>query len=155
DLTPGPESGGPLAMTSFAGQLILSMTDDGADIELWRSDGTAAGTELLQDINTRPQTGAVPSHFFVTGDLLLFVAYGGATGRELWKLTKAAVSDTPGDDSGDPGDDPGSGPGSDDDDGGSSGGDDSGPPPPSGGSAPAPSGGGGGGAFGGLGIAAL
>jgi ELWxxDGT repeat protein len=52
--------------------------------ELWRSDGTPAGTFLVKDI----QPGAIGSHpqqLTSVGGALYFVANDGATGPELWK----------------------------------------------------------------------
>lgn len=51
--------------------------------ELWRSDGTAAGTVLLKDI----QSGAGssnPDHFTFINNALYFFADNGVNGSELW-----------------------------------------------------------------------
>ena len=53
-------------------------------MKLWQSDGTAAGTTLLDDIN--PGSGSsFPSFLAVSGGNLYFVADDGTNGRELWK----------------------------------------------------------------------
>ena len=55
--------------------------DTGA--ELWRSDGTAAGTSLLVDILPGPE-GSKPSNLRMLGDKLLFFASDGVNGSEPW-----------------------------------------------------------------------
>lgn len=52
--------------------------------ELWRTDGTAAGTRLVKDIE--PGAGSSsPSGLTVIGGTLFFAAYDSANGRELWR----------------------------------------------------------------------
>lgn len=69
----------------FEGQLVFSFGTDGA-LEPWISDGTAAGTRALG--NLQPDTsgiqGSNPSNFVVLGDRLLFSAQTDAYGREFW-----------------------------------------------------------------------
>jgi len=53
--------------------------------ELWRSDGTAAGTVLVKDI--RPGSAdSYPSSLTNVNGVLYFVAENGVHGRELWRL---------------------------------------------------------------------
>ncbi len=92
DFGPGPiPGGGPIVdLIDFNGTLYFGF-DDGASFgkELWRSDGTLAGTERLTDINP----GAGDSNILqgiVVGDRLYFRGQDdGTTGLELW----AAYSD--------------------------------------------------------------
>src|SRR5688500_16423639 len=52
--------------------------------EVWRTDGTPAGTTLVKDI--RPGAAdSLPRSFLVAGSTLYFVADDGAHGEELWK----------------------------------------------------------------------
>ena len=56
--------------------------------ELWRSDGTAAGTVLVKNINpndSRRSAGSHPNNLTVVGQTLFFTADDGTHGRELWK----------------------------------------------------------------------
>ena len=56
---------------------------DGAGAELWRSDGTAAGTRRVKDIRPGPE-GSLPSPILSNGGLLYFGANDGVHGAELW-----------------------------------------------------------------------
>src|SRR5205823_4451210 len=59
--------------------------------ELWKSDGTPAGTVLVKDIDPGPggafgPTGiGAPSTFVVMGSAAYFAANDGTHGVELWK----------------------------------------------------------------------
>jgi trimeric autotransporter adhesin len=53
--------------------------------ELWKSDGTVAGTKLYKDIH--PGSGSSdPDQFVKFEDRLYFTANDGVNGRELWRL---------------------------------------------------------------------
>ena len=67
------------------GLLLFSQTQPIIGDEPWVSDGTAAGTHLIEDIN--PQVadyGSFPDEFVNFGGRLAFVADDGISGRELW-----------------------------------------------------------------------
>ncbi|TQF17390.1 hypothetical protein FJV41_03650 [Myxococcus llanfairpwllgwyngyllgogerychwyrndrobwllllantysiliogogogochensis] len=53
------------------------------DMELWRSDGTPAGTTRVEDIRPGPE-GSYPEHFAVLGNQLFFAANDGVYGVEPW-----------------------------------------------------------------------
>jgi ELWxxDGT repeat protein len=65
------------------GNLLFFTADDGHGLELWRSDGTQAGTVMVKDINTGGDSD--PQFLVNMNGVLFFSANGGATGRELWK----------------------------------------------------------------------
>ena len=58
-----------------------STVDEGR--ELWRTDGTAAGTTLVANVN--PGGDSDPAHLTSAGGVLFFMADDGVHGRELWK----------------------------------------------------------------------
>ena len=83
DLLPGPEGSAPSALSSAGGYLFFSANDSVYGRELWISDGTAAGTVLVQDIYPGGEH-ANPDQFTAVGENLFFVAYDSQAGYELW-----------------------------------------------------------------------
>ena len=57
-----------------------------------KSNGTAAGTVLLEDLNPGSESSSPPA-FTASGGSLYFGADDGTTGFELWALPMAAVTD--------------------------------------------------------------
>jgi len=96
DLVPGPEglleetytearrdSEVTSRIVAYAGQLFFRGTTPGQGDELWSSDGTAAGTNLLVDIWPGPNSGR-PSYLTPTSLGLFFGADSGSVGDEPW-----------------------------------------------------------------------
>ncbi len=67
----------------FENELYFRATDGTLGAELWKTDGTDAGTQPVADIN--PFGGSNPSHFALLGSQLLFSATDGTGGYELWR----------------------------------------------------------------------
>lgn len=81
---PSAPSSFPAFLTPMSGVLYFSADDGVRGNELWRSDGTAAGTFLVKDIN--PGSGdSSPSGLVVANGVLFFAANNGVQGVELWK----------------------------------------------------------------------
>src|SRR5205807_5582603 len=63
--------------------------------ELWKSDGTAAGTALVKDINPGSAYGfpasSSPNNLTAVGGTLFFSANDGTNGKELWKSDGTAA----------------------------------------------------------------
>ena len=83
------ETGPPLYATDeffeMNGLLFFSPTEPVIGDEPWVSDGTAAGTHLIEDINTQlADYGSFPDEFVNFSGRLAFVADDGIAGRELW-----------------------------------------------------------------------
>jgi ELWxxDGT repeat protein len=73
------------------GGLLIFVADDGVrGRELWRSDGTAAGTGLVADIAAGLPTSN-PRDLTVVGSTVLFTADDGDHGLELWRTDGTAA----------------------------------------------------------------
>src|SRR5262249_26680369 len=61
-------------------------------LELWKSDGTAAGTVLVKDINPGGgNNGSLPNELMAVNGTLYFTAFVPDTGIELWKSDGTAA----------------------------------------------------------------
>ncbi len=70
-------------LTFSGGTLFFSANDNLTGQELWKSDGTPAGTVRVKDID--PTGNASPQYLRDANGVLVFEAREPATGRELWK----------------------------------------------------------------------
>ncbi len=94
DINPGTGTGivasSGSVLINFNGTLYFAATDGVNGAELWKSDGTDAGTVMVTDIN--PGAGASsPADLTVVGSSLFFTANDGTTGIELWKTDGTAI----------------------------------------------------------------
>jgi len=79
-----PNSSDPSGLTNVNGVLYVT-ADDGTDgTQLWKSDGTAAGTVMVKDINPG-SAGSDPAGLTNFNGTLVFSANDGTDGTELWK----------------------------------------------------------------------
>lgn len=94
DINPGAESIVLLTTPSqyFAqlnGYIYFGAADPVNGAELWRSDGTEAGTELVADIDPTtpsiPNQGSNPAYLCTYNNAVYFSAFRPVDGRELWK----------------------------------------------------------------------
>ena len=84
DIVSGAEGSDPRSFTEFAGEAYFSVPA-GNRMGLWKTDGTAAGTVMVKDLNlTRDEYGR-SGELVVYNNELYFVANDGTSGRELWK----------------------------------------------------------------------
>ncbi len=79
---------------------MFFLADNGTNgLEIWKSDGTAAGTVLLKDIRSGSANGitVVPplNVFQISNGTLYFVANDGVIGTELWKTDGTASGTVP------------------------------------------------------------
>jgi ELWxxDGT repeat protein len=81
----GANSSTPMYLTKVGADIYFAATTRNEGTELWKTDGTAAGTVMVRDINTRPRASSNPTNFYVIGNILYFVASDGIYGSELWK----------------------------------------------------------------------
>jgi ELWxxDGT repeat protein len=70
--------------TGVENQVFFAAKDDSHGSELWRTDGTPAGTLLVKDIFSGT-LGSDPLPVASLGPLLYFTAEDGVHGRELWR----------------------------------------------------------------------
>ncbi len=104
-------SSNPREITVLGNWIYFSADNGSTGRELWRSNGTNAGTQLIKDINGvgggggMPTLSSNPSDFFQVGSNVYFTANNGINGEELWKTTGSALGTvmvkdlTPGSDS--------------------------------------------------------
>jgi len=81
-----PNSSHPDMLTMVDGVLFFGALDETNGAELWKSDGTGAGTELVKDINPGNADSLTADSSLVNVDgTLFFIANNGTDGAELWK----------------------------------------------------------------------
>jgi len=78
---PGSDPGG---FTAVGSRVYFAATTAAHGRELWVSDGTAAGTHEVADINPAPGEGSSPEQLTVMDGRVFFFAYDGS-GCALWK----------------------------------------------------------------------
>lgn len=83
DLNPGNGNGNSMYATVYKDKLFMNARTSGYDIELFTSNGTLAGTQMLKDLNPGGN-GSYPSEFVICRGLLFFLAITDADGMELW-----------------------------------------------------------------------
>jgi ELWxxDGT repeat protein len=89
-LFPGTGAGaGIFDLTEHAGHLYFAAEGAGG-LELWRSDGTSAGTAIVRDIVPGPEGSGVRD-LTSTPAALFFSAEDGARGREPWRTDGTAT----------------------------------------------------------------
>ncbi len=71
------------------GTQVFFTVEDSRGRELWKSDGTSAGTVLVRDI-APGAASSDPTQFAVAGGLLYFNA-NGPSGKELWRSNGTAA----------------------------------------------------------------
>jgi ELWxxDGT repeat protein len=87
DISQGEDSGSyPGNLTAAGNTLFFTALEFGPDYkgeELWKSDGTAAGTVLVKDINPGSASSSI-SNITAVGSWIYFLADDGSSGKELW-----------------------------------------------------------------------
>src|SRR5262249_33201786 len=96
-VSPPPPGGSTLGsdpsnLTVVNGTLFFTAADGTTGSELWQSDGTAAGTTLVKDVNTNPVATGPYALTNVSGTLYFVVSHTNVNGtpsfdnsRDLWK----------------------------------------------------------------------
>ncbi len=84
----GYGSDGPENLTAVGNTLFFTASDDEHGEELWKSNGTAAGTVMVANIQTGQSSGGYsygPDNLTAAGDTLFFTADDGTAGQEVWR----------------------------------------------------------------------
>jgi trimeric autotransporter adhesin len=98
----GADNSDPANLTLFNGLVYFTANNGVEGREIWKTDGTAAGTVLAANVNTQlvngVKQGSNPSNLIAFNGHLVFAADDGVNGRELLRLsttgTLTAVSTT-------------------------------------------------------------
>jgi ELWxxDGT repeat protein len=91
-------SSNPQNITALSSFLFFSADDGSHGRELWRSNGTTAGTVMITDINGmgggggQPTLNSNPSQMMQVGTIVYFTADDGSHGTELWKYSGGVAS---------------------------------------------------------------
>jgi len=84
DLNPPTTSGSNPTNFTVMGNVLFFSATDANGTELWKSDGTAAGTKMVKDI-TVGATSSYPSHLVAVNNLLFFTIGDFSNGYSLWR----------------------------------------------------------------------
>ena len=90
DMNPGSVSSYPSNLVNVNGTLFFSANDGIDGTELWKSDGTSAGTLQVSDINAG-HSGSYPIYLTNVNGVVLFRATDGVSGYQLWKSDGTAA----------------------------------------------------------------
>lgn len=89
DIETTPHSGSPTDGVDVNGVVYFSAESHGYGRELWKTDGTTAGTSMVADISIHGSSN--PSRVTNVNGTLYFTASDGANGAELWKTDGTAA----------------------------------------------------------------
>jgi ELWxxDGT repeat protein len=93
DLAIGAGGSNPSQFVNVSGTLFFRANDGVNGDELWRSDGTSAGTTLVKDIVTGSGSSN-PSYLTNVNGTLFFRANDGVNGDELWRSDGTSAGTT-------------------------------------------------------------
>lgn len=85
-----PKSSNPSTPLKIGSQLFFTANDGVHGNELWRSDGTAAGTFMVSDVTQGP-AGAAPTIVGAFGNDVLFVSWQTGPNGGLWRSNGTAA----------------------------------------------------------------
>lgn len=88
-VNPGTRDSSPEKFVQVGSQLFFTATTETGS-ELWKTDGTVAGTVQVKDILPGPLSSS-PSFLTAVGTTLYFKARNNASGEELWKSDGTAA----------------------------------------------------------------
>ncbi len=80
----------PSSLTKVGTTLFFAANDGIHGRELWKSDGSAAGTKMVKDVRAGSR-GSFPGDLINVSGTLFFTANDGSHGRELWRSNGTAA----------------------------------------------------------------
>ncbi|HLW66159.1 MAG TPA: ELWxxDGT repeat protein [Gemmataceae bacterium] len=90
NIPPEPDGGNPQDLFAFNGKQYFTANDGTHGVQLWQSNGTIAGTSMIQTINPNDSSflpwGGSANFAAGANGLLFFTANDGRHGVELWEL---------------------------------------------------------------------
>jgi ELWxxDGT repeat protein len=89
DIVIGAGSSSPQSLVAVGSTLFFTAIESATGQELYKSDGTAAGTVLVKDINVFGSSD--PSNLVAVGSTLFFTAFESATGHGIYKSDGTAA----------------------------------------------------------------
>jgi len=94
DINPGPTDSRPYELTLFKGEVYFVAAGKSGGRAIWRTDGSAAGTRLVVDVDPFAYLGEGPSQLEAAGDWLYFTVDNRQHGVELWRTSGIASETT-------------------------------------------------------------
>ncbi|MBI5852082.1 MAG: hypothetical protein HZB39_13800 [Planctomycetes bacterium] len=82
----------PYGLVDAAGTAYFVADDGVHGPELWKSDGTNAGTALVADLDPDPTPSLPPRVLAAIGDTVYFAADDGIHGQELWRANGSSLA---------------------------------------------------------------
>lgn len=79
----------PTSITAVNGLVFFVARTNDTGYELWKSNGTTAGTTMVKEINPG-RASSYPSDFYVLNNILYFAASDPISGNELWRTDGTA-----------------------------------------------------------------
>ena len=94
DIDPGAASSSPQSLTNVDGTLYFVAHDGSGSNQLWKSDGTAGGTSVVQTFTPGQTQSSSPTILGVLNSELYFSANDGIDGTQLWQTDGTAAGTT-------------------------------------------------------------